>query len=126
MNHRDPPRYVPASTYRLQVHGGFPLSAARDIAPYLARLGVAAVYTSPYFAAAPGSTHGYDVCNHNEFNEELGGRPAHAAFVAALQANGLQHIVDFVPNHMGIGTSTNARWTDLLENGPSAPAAKFF
>ena len=64
---------MPVSTYRLQVHGGFPLTAARDVVPYLARLGVGAVYTSPYFAAAPGSTHGYDVCNHNEINPELGG-----------------------------------------------------
>ena len=36
------------------------------------------------------------------------------------------HVVDFVPNHMGIGTGNNARWNDLLENGPSSPAAIFF
>ena len=77
MSHHERPRYVPVSTYRLQVHGGFPLTAARDVVPYLARLGVGAVYTSPYFAAAPGSTHGYDVCNHNEINPELGGAAAH-------------------------------------------------
>ena len=77
MSHHERPRYVPVSTYRLQVHGGFPLAAARDIVPYLAQLGVAAVYTSPYFAASPGSTHGYDVCNHNEVNQEYGGPAAH-------------------------------------------------
>ena len=77
MSHHERPRYVPVSTYRLQVHGGFPLAAARDIVPYLAQLGVAAVYTSPYFAASPGSTHGYDVCNHNEVNLEYGGPAAH-------------------------------------------------
>ena len=42
MSHHERPRYVPVSTYRLQVHGGFPLTAARDVVPYLARLGVAA------------------------------------------------------------------------------------
>ena len=36
--------------------------AARDVVPYLAALGVGTCYTSPYFTAAPGSTHGYDVC----------------------------------------------------------------
>ena len=117
---------MPVSTYRLQVHGGFPLSAARDVAAYLARLGAGAVYTSPYFAAAPGSTHGYDVCNHNEINEELGGAAAHAEFAAALKARDLLHIVDFVPNHMGIGTGTNTWWNDVLENGPSSPTAKYF
>ena len=40
MSHHERPRYVPVSTYRLQVHGGFPLTAARDVVPYLARLGV--------------------------------------------------------------------------------------
>jgi (1->4)-alpha-D-glucan 1-alpha-D-glucosylmutase len=120
------PRHVPVSTYRLQVHGGFPLPSARDVVPYLARLGIAAVYTSPYFAASPGSTHGYDVCSQNEISVEAGGEAAHAAFVAAVKAHGMIHIVDFVPNHMGIGTGTNAWWTDVLENGPGSPAAKFF
>ena len=27
---------------------------------------------------------------------------------------------------MGIGTGRNARWNDVLENGPSSPAAAFF
>ena len=126
MSHHEHPRYAPVSTYRLQVHGGFPLTAARDVTPYLARLGVAAVYTSPYFSASPGSTHGYDVCNHNEINPELGGAEAHDGFVAAVAAHQLVHIVDFVPNHMGIGTGDNAWWNDVLENGPSSPSAKFF
>jgi (1->4)-alpha-D-glucan 1-alpha-D-glucosylmutase len=126
MSYHDRPRYLPVSTYRLQVHGGFPLTAARDIAGYLARLGTGAVYTSPYFAAAPGSTHGYDVSNHNEIGAEVGGAEAHAAFVAAVKAHGMGHVVDFVPNHMGIGTGTNALWNDVLENGPSSRAAKFF
>ncbi|MBA2605218.1 MAG: malto-oligosyltrehalose synthase [Acidobacteria bacterium] len=126
MSHHERPRHVPVSTYRLQIHGGFPLTAARDVTGYLARLGVGTVYTSPYFAAAPGSTHGYDVCNHNEINPEAGGAPAHAEFVAAVAAHGLTHIVDFVPNHMGIGTGANAWWMEVLENGPSSPSAKFF
>jgi (1->4)-alpha-D-glucan 1-alpha-D-glucosylmutase len=124
--YRDRPRYVPVSTYRLQVHAGFPLTAARDVVPYLARLGAGTAYTSPYFTAAAGSTHGYDVVNHNEINPELGGADAQAAFVAAVRSHGMGHVVDFVPNHMGIGTGSNAWWRDVLENGPSSPAARFF
>lgn len=120
------PRYVPASTYRLQVHHRFRLTDAAAIVPYLARLGVAACYTSPYFTAAPGSTHGYDVADHNEINPEVGGAEAHSAFACAIASHGMGHVVDFVPNHMGIGTGNNARWNDLLENGPSSPAAIFF
>jgi (1->4)-alpha-D-glucan 1-alpha-D-glucosylmutase len=120
------PRFLPSSTYRLQVHGGFTLDAVRDIVPYLHQLGAGAVYTSPYFAAQPGSTHGYDVSNHNEVNAELGGAEAHIGVTDAFRSAGLQHIVDFVPNHMGIGTSTNPWWRDVLEHGPGARAGRFF
>jgi (1->4)-alpha-D-glucan 1-alpha-D-glucosylmutase len=118
--------YVPVSTYRLQLHGNFPFAAATELAPYLAQLGIGACYTAPYFAATPGSTHGYDVSNHNAINPELGGPDAHAVFVAKLAELGLGHMVDFVPNHMGIETRTNVWWRDVLENGPGSPGARFF
>lgn len=120
------PRERPVSSYRLQLHKDFPFSAARAAAGYLARLGVDACYTSPYFTAAPGSTHGYDVVNHNEINPELGGADEHTAFVERLRELELGHIVDFVPNHMGIAAATNQWWRDVLENGASSPAARFF
>ncbi|HEY3884798.1 MAG TPA: malto-oligosyltrehalose synthase, partial [Vicinamibacterales bacterium] len=120
------PRIVPVSTYRLQIFSGFSLTAARAIVPYLQRLGIGAVYTSPYFAAEPGSTHGYDVTNHNQLNPEVGGLAAHTAFTDAVATAGLQHIVDFVPNHMGINTATNSWWRDVLENGSRSRAAGFF
>ena len=120
------PRFVPASTYRLQVHAGFTLDAARAIVPYLKRLGIGAVYTSPYFAAEPGSTHGYDVTNHNVINPEVGGAEAHARFTDAVRDAGLQHIVDFVPNHMGISTTTNRWWRDVLAHGAASSSAHFF
>ena len=42
------PALVPASTYRLQIHSGFPLTAAEATLPYLNRLGIGAAYTSPW------------------------------------------------------------------------------
>src|SRR5258705_8669489 len=120
------PRFVPLSTYRLQINAAFSLRAARDVVAYLASLGVSACYTSPYFTAAPGSTHGYDVSDHNEISPELGGVEALADLRVALSAHGLGHVADFVPNHMGIGTGRNARWNDVLENGQSSPASAFF
>ena len=120
------PKLVPTSTYRLQVYGGFTLNDARDIVPYLRCLGSGAAYTSPYFAAEPGSTHGYDVTNHNAINMEVGGDEAHTAFTDALRDAGLQHVVDFVPNHMGISTTTNPWWRDVLAHGPGSRFARFF
>ena len=70
----DSPHNAPASTYRLQFHGGFTFEDARRLVPYLARLGVTHCYSSPYLMARPGSTHGYDICDHTRFNPEIGSR----------------------------------------------------
>ena len=58
----------PSATYRLQMHGGFPFDNATDVVDYLAELGISDVYCSPYLAARPGSTHGYDVVDHTRLN----------------------------------------------------------
>ena len=35
-------------------------------------------------------------------------------------------IIDTVPNHMGVGTSDNLWWNDVLENGPASRFAPYF
>ena len=70
----------------------FTLHDATAIVPYLQTLGIGAAYTSPYFAAQPGSTHGYDVSNHNELNVELGGeRGPHRVHRRAARARPAAH-----------------------------------
>jgi len=115
----------PLATYRLQLHKGFRFRDAADLAPYLAELGLSDIYTSPVMKAAPGSMHGYDVQDHQQINPELGTAEDLAAMSAAAHEHGLGYVLDIVPNHMGIG-SANTLWLDLLENGPSARAARFF
>jgi (1->4)-alpha-D-glucan 1-alpha-D-glucosylmutase len=117
---------IPTATYRLQFHRGFTFAQALEVVPYLARLGISHVYASPFFRAAPGSTHGYDVYDHNELNPEIGTRAEFDALSAALKAHGLGLIADFVPNHMGIEHAMNPWWRDVLENGPSSAYARFF
>jgi (1->4)-alpha-D-glucan 1-alpha-D-glucosylmutase len=119
------PRIRPSSTYRLQLSPGFDFRAAAARVPYLARLGISHIYLSPIYAAAPGSTHGYDVVDHNLLRPELGGDAGFAELTAAARALGLGILVDFVPNHMGIGAA-NPMWLDVLENGPSSQHAPFF
>ncbi|WP_242395408.1 malto-oligosyltrehalose synthase [Anaeromyxobacter oryzisoli] len=115
----------PASTYRLQLHRGFGFDDAAAIVPYLADLGVSGLYLSPVLAAAPGSMHGYDVVDHGRLNPELGGAEGFARLAAAAAANGMGILLDFVPNHMGIGPD-NPWWMDVLENGPSSVHAPAF
>src|SRR6266566_5248989 len=63
---------VPRATYRLQFRKEFGFDDAAAIAGYLARLGVSHIYASPYLKARPGSTHGYDIVDHDLLNPELG------------------------------------------------------
>ena len=62
----------PSATYRIQVHHAFRFADASAIVDYLADLGIGDVYLSPYLAARPGSTHGYDVFDHGRINPEIG------------------------------------------------------
>ena len=112
------PTPVPRATYRLQFHKGFGFKDAAALAPYLASLGISHVYASPYLKARPGSTHGYDIVDHGRLNPELGDETAFRAMVAAFRGNGLGQVLDFVPNHMGVGGSDNPWWLDVLEWGP--------
>jgi (1->4)-alpha-D-glucan 1-alpha-D-glucosylmutase len=120
------PADVPGATYRLQLTRDFTFDDVSRIVPYLAALGISHLYLSPYFAARPGSQHGYDITDHNAFNPELGGAAGFEHMVAVLGDHGLGHIVDFVPNHMGIGRADNAWWLDVLEWGRASPYAGYF
>src|SRR4029079_17858430 len=44
----------------------------------------------------------------------------------AIRSRGMGHVLDLVPNHMGIAKSANPWWQDVLENGPSSRFARFF
>ena len=117
---------APRATYRLQFHKGFGFRDAAGLAPYLARLGISHVYASPYLKARPGSTHGYDIADHGQLNPELGDESAFRRMVTAFRQNGLGQVLDFVPNHMGVGGSDNPWWLDVLEWGPASEYAGWF
>lgn len=116
----------PGATYRLQLHAGFGFDAAVAILPYLRRLGVTHVYSSPLLQAAKGSKHGYDVVDHGRPNAEMGGPEGHARYCAALGEQGLGQVLDIVPNHMAITGPENRWWWDVLQNGPASRYAPYF
>jgi len=123
-----PGRPVPVSTYRLQLTEEFTFDGAAAQVPYLARLGVTHLYLSPILRAAPGSTHGYDVVDHEEISPALGGRAAFERLAAAAHAAGLGLVVDVVPNHMAVPTPVwhnRALWS-VLAHGPESPYASWF
>lgn len=120
------PGRVPRATYRVQLNAGFTFKDLTAIVPYLAELGISHVYCSPYFRARAGSVHGYDVVDHNSFNPEIGSREDFDRLVAELRAHGMGHILDIVPNHVGVMGSDNAWWMDVLENGQASIYADHF
>ncbi len=118
--------YLPRATYRLQFNSNYTFDDARKLIPYLADLGVSHLYASPYLKARSGSTHGYDITDHNAFNPEIGSEESFRALCGELAGRGLGQILDFVPNHMGIGRADNAWWLDVLEWGEESPYAEYF
>jgi (1->4)-alpha-D-glucan 1-alpha-D-glucosylmutase len=120
-------RGVPAATYRLQIHAGFPLQDAAEVAGYLADLGVTHAYSSPLLRSAEGSNHGYDTVDHAHIDEARGGRDGFDRFVAALHEAGLGLVLDLVPNHMGVADAAAAPWWwDVLQHGRDSVHAAAF
>ncbi|MEI9999585.1 MAG: malto-oligosyltrehalose synthase [Verrucomicrobiota bacterium] len=120
------PAVIPRATYRVQMNAKFTFADLAKIIPYLAELGISDVYLSPIFRATPGSMHGYDVCDPNAVNPELGGREGLMEVHRLLREHGMGMILDFVPNHMGVEGPHNRRWMDVLEHGRASRFAGFF
>ena len=116
---------TPTATYRLQFREGMDFDRAAQLAPYLARLGISHLYASPLFQAMPGSTHGYDVTDHNAFDAALGGVDGFLRLSAALREQDLGLILDIVPNHMA-ASPANPWWRDVLRHGEDSRFAGHF
>lgn len=116
---------APQATYRLQFSPAFTFADCRAVLDYLTALGVSHIYASPIFRARPGSSHGYDVCDHKEINPELGGEEDFRTLAAAVKKHGLGWIQDIVPNHMAV-SGDNRMLVDVLENGPSSRYYHYF
>jgi (1->4)-alpha-D-glucan 1-alpha-D-glucosylmutase len=116
---------VPVATYRLQFNSSFGFRAAKDLVPYLADLGISDIYASPIFRARKGSTHGYDVADHNQINPEIGSREDFLGLIGALKARGMGLLQDMIPNHMAYSIE-NPMIADIFERGESSRYYHFF
>ncbi len=86
--------------------------------PYLAQLGVDAVWLSPFYPSAL-ADGGYDVDDYRGVDPRLGTLADFDALVAALKAQGIRLVVDIVPNH----TSNLHPWfQEALAAGPGSAA----
>jgi alpha-glucosidase len=93
------------------------LAGLRDRLPYLARLGVDAVWLNPWYVS-PMVDGGYDVADYRDIDPLFGTLAEAETFIEAAHAHGLKVIVDIVPNH----TSDQHRWfRQALAAGPGSP-----
>lgn len=116
---------VPLATYRLQFNRDFPFESGRALVPYLHSLGITDLYASPLLKARSGSLHCYDTTDPTRLNPELGTEEDFEALDRELKSYGMGLLLDIVPNHMAANTE-NPWWSDVLENGPGSPYARFF
>ncbi|WP_016906823.1 glycoside hydrolase family 13 protein [Streptomyces xiaopingdaonensis] len=93
------------------------LPGIRARLPYLAELGVDAVWLSPFYAS-PQADGGYDVADYRTIDPMFGSLPDAEALVDEAHALGLRVIVDLVPNH----SSDRHEWfRRALREGPGSP-----
>ena len=85
--------------------------------PYLADLGVDAVWLSPFYVS-PQADAGYDVADYRDIDPVFGSLADADALIARAHELGLRVIVDLVPNH----TSDEHVWFQAaLAAGPGSP-----
>jgi alpha-glucosidase len=77
------------------------LEGIRTRLPYLADLGVDALWLTPFYTS-PLADGGYDVADYRDVDPRFGDLEAFDRLVADAHAHGLRLIVDIVPNHTSI------------------------
>ncbi|WP_433360235.1 glycoside hydrolase family 13 protein [Streptosporangium sp. CA-115845] len=94
------------------------LLGARGRLPYLADLGVDAIWLTPFFTS-PMADFGYDVADYRDVDPIFGSLDDARALIDDAHDHGLRIIVDVVPNH----TSDQHVWfAEAVAAGPGAPA----
>ena len=81
------------------------LEGIRSRIPYLAELGVDAIWLSPFYAS-PQKDAGYDVADYRKIDPRFGDLDDFDRMLEAAHGAGIRLIVDLVPNH----TSSDHVW----------------
>ena len=121
----DEPWWRSAVTYQLYIRsfadangdGLGDVAGIRSRLPYLAALGVDAVWVNPWYPS-PQADGGYDVADYRDIEPAFGTLDEARAMIDEAHALGLKVILDIVPNH----TSDEHAWfVEALAAGPGSP-----
>ncbi len=118
----DPPGTVPWDSVptRDNFFGG-DLAGIRSKLDYLERLGISALYLTPFFKAY--TNHRYDTADYLQVDPAMGTLDDFRALVNALHQRGIRLILDAVFNHCGDGFWA---FEDVLSRGAVSPYADWF
>ncbi|MBU2665328.1 glycoside hydrolase family 13 protein [Actinoplanes bogorensis] len=97
------------------------LAGLRTRLPYLASLGVDAVWVTPHYVSG-GADGGYDVIDYTAVDPSYGTVEDVRALVTDAHALGLRVLLDIVPNH----TSDQHEWFQQALADPSSPFADLY
>jgi alpha-glucosidase len=99
------------------------LAGARAHLPYLAALGIDAIWFNPWYPS-PMADAGYDISDYRSIDPVFGTLADADALIAEAHALGIRVIIDVVPNH---GSDQHPWFTEALIAGPgSAARARFW
>lgn len=98
------------------------LPGIRSRLPYLADLGVNAIWLNPFYPS-PMHDSGYDVADYCDVDPRFGTLADFDALVAEAAAAGIRVIIDIVPNHC---SSQHPWFQEAINAGPGSPARERF
>ncbi|WP_434443850.1 glycoside hydrolase family 13 protein [Lentzea sp. E54] len=98
------------------------LAGVRSRLPYLASLGVDALWFTPWYAS-PLADGGYDVADYRAIDPAFGDLAAAEQLIAEAAELGIRTIVDVVPNHV---SDQHAWFQAALAAGPGSPERERF
>ncbi|MEE1738750.1 glycoside hydrolase family 13 protein [Streptomyces sp. BE147] len=98
------------------------LAGVRARLPYLAELGVDAVWFTPWYLS-PLVDGGYDVADYRAIDPAFGTLAEAEKLIAEARELGIRVIVDIVPNHV---SDQHAWFRAALEAGPGSPERELF
>lgn len=98
------------------------LAGVRSRLPYLAELGVNALWFSPWYPS-PMADGGYDVADYRDVEPVFGLLAEAEKLISEAVALGIRTIIDIVPNHI---SAVHPWFKEALAAGPGSPARERF
>jgi alpha-glucosidase len=98
------------------------LAGVRSRLPYLAELGVNALWFNPWYPS-PMADGGYDVADYRDVEPVFGTLAEAEKLISEALALGIRTIIDIVPNHI---SAAHSWFREALTAGPGSPARERF